>query len=223
MAHGRFDKMTPTLNTNGPKIQRNDSEEQARLVSSNIVLQARLKSRESVLSGCGDEGDKALEDGLQALQNHNDGESDYWQLGQAEIKLDQGKRMEARELLTHFHTELRTKDPNPLKRKKTDSPVDTDAQYEEMERMSNSNSKFAKDCLDTLLRADDWDRARTVAHKIYKIEPSYFNIKTPMDRFAKCRQILNLGLLCEHNQSRSATLFEQQEYMAKALRIYNHG
>jgi hypothetical protein len=120
--------------SNGTKFQHEDSEDKARHLSSNIVLQARLKSRESVRLGCGHEGDKALEDGLKVLQNHNDSKSDYWQLGQAEIKLDQGKRSEARDLLTNFHSASRTQSPNSLKHKKTDSPVDADAQYEEMER-----------------------------------------------------------------------------------------
>ena len=183
--HGYLDKMTPPLMANRPRVMREEPEDRARRLSSSIVLQARLKSRESVRSGRSDAGDKALEDGLKALQNQNDGNSDYWQLGQAEIKLDQGKRGEARNLLTHFHTTSRTQGPNPLKRKKTDSPVDTDVQYEEMERMSDFDRQFAKDRLDALLRADAWDNAKTVAHKLLKIEPSYFNIKTDMDRFAK--------------------------------------
>jgi len=205
------------------KVQHKESDDKARLVSSNIVLQARLKSSEYVRSGHGDEGDRALEDGLKALQSHNNSDSDYWRLGQAEIKLDQGKRSEARDLLTHFHTTSRSQDINPPKRQKTDSPVDADTQYEESLRMAHFDSKLEEDRLDALLRADAWENAKTVAHKLYKIEPSYFNIQKDMDRFAKCRQLLNLGLLCEHDESRSATLFGQQECMAKALRVYNHG
>jgi len=92
-----------------------------------------------------------------------------------------------------------------------------------MKRLSYYDSKFEKDHLDALLRADAWDEAKAPAHKLYQTEPYYFNIQRDMDRFARCRQLLNLGLLCEHDESRSATLFGQQECMTKALRVYNHG
>jgi hypothetical protein len=162
-----------------PRLQSTESIDRRK--SSSIVLDACTKSHESLRQGRCDEGDEALETGLKALQTQLNEDSDYSRLGQAELKIAQGKKKEARDLLVSRDSQSEVRSAHsPPKRKKTDSPLDLDAGYEEMLRQSSIDLLELKDRLDALLRADAFDEAITVAHQLHRIDRSYFNIKTEM-------------------------------------------
>jgi CHAT domain-containing protein len=103
------------------------------------------------------------------------------------------------------------------KRRRTDE--DHDAEYEEMERLAGQSPQ---ENLELLLRAEAWEKARDMAEKLQGIDPGYFNIDKPMDRFSKCKQFLNLGLLAETNSSDNDSR-KTQKNMTEALKLYNQG
>lgn len=81
-----------------------ESEKLASYLPSKIVFETRNKSRDAIRLGSSDEGIEALENGLQTLRNQSVGASDFWKLGEAEILLDLGRKVEAREALDHCET-----------------------------------------------------------------------------------------------------------------------
>jgi CHAT domain-containing protein len=195
----------------------NESEKLASYLPSKIVFETRNKFRDAVRLGSNDDGIEALESGLQTLRKKSIGAADHWRLGEAEILLDLGRKVEAREALAHCDIQspyrgsiLPIKRPPQLRK----SPSASDAKFEEeMLRFNNQNDQ--EELLKVSLRAEDWVKAKEAAEKLHRIDSSYFNIQTKMDRYRKCRQILILGGLEETRELGADT--------GKALRFYNHG
>jgi CHAT domain-containing protein len=204
-------------------------DENARLecyLPSKIVFETRNKFRDAVRLGSDEAGFEALETGLQTLRNQTRRSSDFWRLGEAEILLDLGRKDEARETLAHCDIQPPTRGSIiPLKRPTLRiSSSATDAEFEEeMSKFNNqSHKKNQEELLQVLLRAEDWGKAREAAETLHRIDSSYFDIKKPMDRFRKCRQLLNLGLL-EETSDPEADTDQTRRSLGKALRLYNHG
>jgi CHAT domain-containing protein len=189
---------------------------------SKIVLETRNKYRDCVRLGCDQDGFAALEDGVELLKSRGKESSNSWRFSEAELLLDLGKYDEARETLARCEAPpIRTRAVSPgntsNKRRRTDP--DHDAQYEEMERLAGQNPQ---ENLQLLLRAEEWEKASEMAHKVQNIDPSFFDIKKPMDRFSKCKQFLTLGLLKETKGPKDDPQ-QTRKNKAEALRLYNQG
>ncbi|QDS68798.1 hypothetical protein FKW77_005973 [Venturia effusa] len=196
-----------------------ESRNLARYLPAKIVQETRNKFRDSLRLGRDQDGFEALEDGLEVLRKQTMGEdSDYWKFSQAEILLDLGKKDEARELLAHCGrrtTETRAR--SARKRAKIRTRADADADYAHMLKLAKQ-----EELLDLSLRAESWEAAIAAAGRLYRINPGYFHLETPMDRFQRCRQLFNLGLLAEIQDPKS-DVDRTRRFLGKALRFYNHG
>jgi len=187
----------------------------ARYLPAKIVQETRNKFRDSIRLGCEQDGLEALETGLETLKRQSVEGSDYWKFGQAEILLDLGKKDEARELLNHCGRRTpETRVHSSRQRPNIRNQADADVEYANMLRLAKQ-----EELLDLSLRAEAWEGAKTVAKNLYRINPGYFQIKTPMDRFSKCRQLLNLGLLAEIKDHKSDS-DRTRRFLGKALRLY---
>lgn len=193
---------------------------------SKIVFETRNKFRDAVRTGTDDDGVEALESGLQTLRKQSDKPSDSWRHGEAEILLDLGRKGEARAALSNCDAEPKTRGRNALKgapvlRK---SPSAADALFAEdmLKFNQQSQQQSQEELLQISLRAEDWGKAKEAAETLHRIDSSYFDIQKPMDRFKKCRQMLNLGLLEEIRDSKDNT-DRTRKNLGKALRLYNHG
>ncbi|KAF4628827.1 hypothetical protein G7Y89_g9327 [Cudoniella acicularis] len=193
---------------------------------SKIVLEARKKARNAVRLGSYKDGFDALESGLQALRGESVGSSDSWRLGEVEILLDLGRKTEARETLAHCDIPQQSHQGNipvrrPILRKSSSA---SDAQFEEeMAKFNNDiEQPNQEEILKAWLRAEDWVKAKEAAEKLHRIDPSYFDIQKKMDRFRKCRQMLEMGVLAE-KCGPGADTDKTRKSLAKALRLYNQG
>lgn len=200
---------------------KDEKEELSVSLTSKIVFETRNKCRDAIRLGSNEDGIEALEHGLQTLRTVNVGSPDFRRLGEAEILLDLGRKDEAREALSPDDTLLSTRGENsPTKRpvpSLRNSSSASDVQFEaDMSKLNGNqhNQEFQEEFLKVTLRAEDWVKA-TKAAENHRIDPSFFNIKTKMDRYRKCRQLLILGGL-EETRDRGADA-------GKALRLYNHG
>lgn len=203
---------------------KDEKEELSVSLTSKIVFEARNKCRDAIRLGSNEDGIEALENGLQTLRTVKIGSPDFRRLGEAEILLDLGRKGEAREALspdgTVTPTRIRGKIP-PTKRPAPslrNSSSASDVQFEaDMSKFNGDqhNQEFQEEFLKVTLRAEDWVKATKAAEKFHRIDPSFFNIKTKMDRYRKCRQLLILGGL-EETRDPGADA-------GKALRLYNHG
>lgn len=122
----------------------------------------------------------------------------------AELLIGQGRRQEARAVLSRVHS--------PAYSKRTSDDHD----YEKMMDMAEME-------LDQCRRAESWDKAREKAHILYDIEPSYFNLTQPMDRFSTIRRIMNAGVVKEAEARDASDLDTRVRFLSQALEIYNHG
>lgn len=188
----------------------------ARYLPAKIVQETRNKFRDSVRLGCEQGGLEALETGLETLKEQAvKQDSDYWKFGQAEILLDLGKKDEARELLAHCGRRTPETRVRPgRQRASIHNQADADTDYVHMLRLARQ-----EELLDLSLRAESWQGAITAAGRLYRINPGYFQLKTPMDRFQKCRQLFNLGLLAEIQDPKSDS-DRNRKFLGKALRFY---
>lgn len=179
---------------------------------SDIVMEIRRNYQDAVRNGSEEDGIEVLESGLHILRNRPPEASDQWSIGEAQILLDLGRMVEARDALTHCDCQLRTRGNAPVRRPSLrKSPSAADVKFEaDMLRFNNRNN--LEDLLDTSLRAEDWDRAREAAETLSRIDSGYLDIEKKMDRYRKCRYIMNLGILAEADGD-----------SGKALRIYNQG
>lgn len=193
-----------------------ESEKLASYLPSKIVFETRNKSRDAIRLGSNEDGIEALENGLQTLRSQSVGSSDFWRLGEAEILLDLGRKDEAREALVHCETESGTRGASTLIQRHNlrKSASTTDAKFEaDMLKLNEQNGQ--EELLKVSLRAEDWVKASEAAEKLHRIDSSFFNIQTKMDRYRKCRQLLILGGL-EETRNPGADI-------GKALRLYNWG
>lgn len=192
-----------------------ESKNLARYLPSKIVQETRNKFRDSIRLGCEQDGLEALEEGLETLRNQTvEEESDYWKFGQAEILLDLGKKDEARQLLAHCGLRTETRVRPSRQRAKTRTRADADADYAHMLKLAKQ-----EELLDLSLRAESWEGAIAAAGRLYRINPGYFELQTPMDRFQRCRQLFNLGLLAEIQDPKS-DLDKTRRFLSRALRFY---
>lgn len=154
---------------------------------------------------------KVLETALTQLQDQLESSRHVdptpWKISVAEILIDQGRRFEARHVLSKVYPHA------------NGNGTSTDANYERMMEMAQS----AETELDRYRRAEDWDRAREVGEKLHGIHPSYFDFDKPMERFNQVRRILNAGMLKEVASKDSNERGISSRYLAEALEIYNHG
>ncbi|PBP23017.1 hypothetical protein BUE80_DR006129 [Diplocarpon rosae] len=199
-----------------------DSDKLASYLSSKIVFETRNKFRDAIRVGNSDDGVEALESGLQTIRKQSIKRSNFWRLSEAEVLLDLGRKDEARETLSRYDNSPRTRGREILLGRPglRNSASAGDAQFAAVMRKLNKNEKQGQEeLLQLSLRAEDWEKARDAAETLHCIDSSYFDIKKPMDRFLKCRQMLNLGLLEETRDPHDQTW----RSLGKALRLYNHG
>jgi CHAT domain-containing protein len=200
----------------------NKSQELAAYLPSKIVFEARNKCLHAVRTGFNDDGEEALEEGLQTLRNHTEESSDAWRLGEVEILLDLGRKEEARKTLSRCRiAPIPRGHSNSIKRPQLQaSTSNVDAQF--LKQYLEYNSRGGEALLDVSIRAEDWAKARAAAAELLRIDPSYFDIQKPIDRFRECRRMLNLGLLEEHKDPGFQS-DQTRKNLGEALRIYNHG
>lgn len=205
---------------------QDESDKLSGYLPSKIVFETRNKSRDAIRLGSTYDSVEALESGLQTLRKQSGQRSDSWILGEAEILLDLGRKDEAKKTLAHCATEPSTRGttaprPRPVLRKSASA---ADALFAEdmLKFNQQSHQQNQEELLQLSLRAEDWEKAREAAETLHRIDSSYFDIKKPMDRFLKCRQMLNLGTLAETEAPNPGNDLQRQS-LAKALRLYNHG
>ncbi|KAL2063777.1 hypothetical protein VTL71DRAFT_5582 [Oculimacula yallundae] len=194
---------------------------------SKIVFETRNKSRDAIRLGSTQDSVDALKNGLQTLRTQSGKRSDSWILGEAEILLDLGRKEEAKRALSSCATETVTRGKTtPLRQRpvlrKSASAVDALFAEDMLKFNQQNQQQNQEELLQLSLRAEDWDKAREAAEILHRIDSSYFDIKKPMDRFQKLRQMLNLGILAETEEPKSIEDFQRRS-LAKALRLYNHG
>jgi tetratricopeptide (TPR) repeat protein len=194
-----------------------ESENLASYLPSKIVFETRNKFRDALRLGSND-GIEVLESGLEILRKKSIGASGLWRFGEAEILLDLGRKVEAREALAHCDTQPQSRGnfanipfKRPTLRK---SPSAADALFE-AQMLKFNNTSEQEELVKVSLRAEDWTKAKEAAEKLHRIDSAFFNIQTKMDRYRKCRQILILGGLEETR--------DPGPDPGKALRLYNHG
>lgn len=176
-----------------------------------ILDNIRDQAQDCIRRGDTEGACKVLETALTQLQDQLESPRHVdltpWKISVAEILIDQGRRFEARHVLSKVYSQAIGKNTS------------TDANYERMMEMAQS----AETELDRYRRAEDWDRAREVGEKLHGIHPSYFDFGKPMERFNQVRRILNAGMLKEVASKDSNERGTSSRYLAEALEIYNHG
>jgi hypothetical protein len=213
----------------------NDRERLAQYLPSKIVFEARNQYHDSIRQGLDETGIEALEDGLKLLENKLGEDSDQWRFGKIDLLLDLGRDTEARALLSdeeaseEKRAETRIKKrsvrgdqslfPRRPSQNRRRSTVNTDAEYEKMLRLDLCQRK-----LDLALRAEKWDQVKKTQIELDGLDPGYFDIKKPLERFSKIRQLLNIGQLHEREAKENEDdPVKKKYYLQEALRTYNHG
>ena len=191
-----------------------------RYLPDKIVKTTRDQALECIKHGDTEGACEVLERALASLkfqlkeQKHID--PTPWKVSMAEILIDQGRRQEARAVLSKI--------PSPTRK--------TSFSYETIHQQSTAaDIEYAKmlemvqveEELDLCRRAEDWDKVRAVAQELHGIDPSYFDLGKPMDRFNQIRRILNAGMLQEAKYKKADDFDTCILHLAQALEIYNHG
>ncbi|KAF3043268.1 hypothetical protein E8E12_010213 [Didymella heteroderae] len=176
-----------------------------------ILDNTRDQAQDCIRRGDTEGACKVLERALAQLRDQLEGPKHVdltpWKVSVAEILIDQGRRHEARDVLSRVQSQA------------SGASTNTDADYERMMEMAQS----AETELDRYRRAEDWDKAREVGEKLHGIYPSYFDFDKPMERFNQVRRILNAGMLKEVASKNSDERGTSSRFLAEALEIYNHG
>ncbi|KAF2194090.1 hypothetical protein K469DRAFT_689149 [Zopfia rhizophila CBS 207.26] len=188
-----------------------------------IVMDTRDQYQDCVRLGHNQAGCKALDEGLEKLtkklKNEAHVDSNPWRIGMAEILIDQGRKQEARAVLSKCESGTRGEETVLVERHHKRRRTGADDEYKEMQKMFQD----VESELDLNLRAEAWGKAREVAKTLYNIDPSYFDLNEPMDRFTKCRRLLQLGLLKEIEAGEVVEINKRSRCLQEALEIYNHG
>ncbi|KAF2417676.1 hypothetical protein EJ08DRAFT_70374 [Tothia fuscella] len=182
---------------------------------SKIVKETRSKYQDCVRLGRDGAGFQALEEGLDDLKTKGNTKSDYWRFGQVELLIDQGKNSEARNLLSTSQTRTAPTHKSHSIRHHRRRKTDADRDYKEMELQYKR--------ADLILRTEDWVTARADYEALNKINTTYFNLKEPDERFTRCRQLFNRGLLREVKAPKESTERSRKTHYEKALRWYHEG
>ncbi|KAJ4380787.1 hypothetical protein N0V86_004149 [Didymella sp. IMI 355093] len=193
------------------RVTEVDLENLDRHLPKKILDNTRDQAQDCIRRGDTEEARKVLEVALAQLQDQLDSPKHVnltpWKISVAEILIDQGRRHEARDVLSEVHSRANGESNS------------TDANYERMIEMA----QLAETELDRYRRAEDWDKAREVGEKLHGIHPSYFDFNKPMERFNQVRRILNAGMLKEVASKDNNDPGPSSRYLAEALEIYNHG
>ncbi|KAJ4990033.1 hypothetical protein SVAN01_04496 [Stagonosporopsis vannaccii] len=139
-----------------------------------------------------------------------------WKVSMAEILIDQGRRQEARAVLSKLPSP--THKSGSLCQHLGQQCTAADIEYAKMLEMVQVEAE-----LDLCRRAEDWDKVRVVAQELHGIDPSYFDLDKPMDRFNQIRRILNAGMLQEVRFKKADDPDARILNLTQALEIYNHG
>ncbi|KIW07367.1 uncharacterized protein PV09_02213 [Verruconis gallopava] len=116
-----------------------------------------------------------------------------------------------------FRGEIKASAPQPPQGRRR-TTFNTDAEFERMLQLD-----FCQKKLDLEIRAEQWDQVKRTQVELYGLDPSYFDIKKPMDRFPKIRQLLNIGQIHERDAKESNDPVRKRSHLEEALRTYNHG
>jgi hypothetical protein len=74
------------------------------------------------------------------------------------------------------------------------------------------------------LRAEEWDQVKKTQIELHGLDPEYFDIKKPLERFSKIRQLLNIGYLAELEARKCEAIpIKKRRCLEEALRTYQHG
>ncbi|KAH6615353.1 CHAT domain-containing protein [Boeremia exigua] len=185
-----------------------------------IVETTRDQALEFISRGDAEGACKLLEDALAELNNQLEKQKHVdatpWKVSMAEILIDQGRRQEARAVLSNVASPTRNVSDSP-----DHQGTASDVEYAKMMEMAQVAQ--VEEELDLCRRAEDWDKVREVAQALHGIDPSYFDLDKPMDRFGQVRRILNAGMLQEAKYKQASDPQTGCLHLMKALEIYNHG
>lgn len=176
-----------------------------------IVNETRDHTEDCVRQGDPEGATKVLETTLETLkeefnkQGHHD--PTPWRVSMAEILIEQGQRQEARNVLSKIPSD-------------DQQPTGPDAEYK---RTMDELVEMLETKLDLFRRAEYWDKARETGEKIHSIDPSYFDLDKPMDRFKQVRRILCAGVVKEVDAQKATECRARNNFLSEALEIYNHG
>jgi hypothetical protein len=223
----------------------------AQYLPDKIAFEARNQCFDFIRQG--QDGDAAFVDALQKLESPLGEGLDQWRLAKVDCHLQLGNIGEARVLLNEkepckpIHKRIvskvagiaeavselagtrGTKRPyrgesqhlsagqRPAPRR--GSTLNTDAEYQKMLHLD-----LVRRTLDLALRAGEWEQVSKSQIELHGIDPGYFDIKEPMERFDKIRQLLNIGQMNEGEAKRHANdRVKKRHHLEEALRSYNHG
>lgn len=201
-------------NTNGGKPKEN----LARWLSSKIVSEARDQA--DACRGQSQLAADALRHGIIILREHDDGESDYWRLAQAELLGDLGAFDEAKLVKAATVKSIKVTSTSTLEASK-DAEATRDAEFHELRR----HYKLARRYSQLSVFSDNWAQTPSAELTTHGATSSYFDVKTrpKFDRFEKIRHLLEFGSFAEDTASNTEPGWERQQHLLLALQVYQYG
>jgi CHAT domain-containing protein len=204
------------------QFSEKDLENLDRYLPSKIVGSTRDHAQDCIRRGDTEGACEVLEIALrdlhEKLQEQEHANTDPWNVSVAEILIDQGRRQEARAVLSKVSDTTCSDQVASDKRLRADSSSTADAEYAKMMETTQVEAK-----LDIYCRAEDWDKVREVANELQEIEPIYFDLNKPMERFNQVRRIFHAGMLQEAEYKKAENNNDRNFHLTQALKIYNHG
>ncbi|KAF2749760.1 hypothetical protein M011DRAFT_276018 [Sporormia fimetaria CBS 119925] len=206
------------------QVTASDIETLDRYLPRKIVNDTRDNARNYIRLGDTEAAYQAVQDGLTKLKEKGSQGahviSTPWRISTAELLIDIGHKEEAREILSACPNVPRATEPEYVT--SLPSPgAGADDDFEKMRKMAEVEDVESE--LDRYRRAEAWDQAVESGEKLFKIDPSYFDLNEPMERFKNVRRIAYLGLLKEIQASRATNTADRNRALREALEIYNHG
>lgn len=204
------------------QFTEDDLENLDRYLPSKIVESTRDLAQDCIRRGDTEGACEALEIALkdlhEKLQEQKHADTDPWKVSVAEILIDQGRRQEARAVLSRVSDITRSDRIASARRLGVNSCSAADDEYAKLMDTTQVEAK-----LDIYCRAEDWDKVREVSNELQEIEPTYFDLNKPMERFNQVRRIFHAGMLQEARYKKAANNNDRNPHLAQALKIYNHG
>lgn len=204
-----------------PQTTRSDIEALDNCVPRKIVEDARDRYQNCVRLGKDEEARQALDEGLRKLEEYKDDDhvdTTPWKKSIAELLIDQGRKEEARDLLSKCPAQVRGTQTARPEASLEHQRIGPDDHYQELRNIAQNI-----DDLDLFRRAEAWDKALASAGTLYEIDPTYFDLNHPVAGFDKIRRVLHLGLLHEIDAEQTKKPNWRGRLLSGALEIYNHG
>lgn len=189
-----------------------------RFFPSKIVFEARNAYHNSLrYYGDEDKAKEALKYGLEKLSTPGaTADSPSWLAAKAQILGDLEEYPQGRDVLSQRERASQSWDDT------SDSAIAID----ESERDSDADERFqrhleqAQETFEASVHVQDWQRAKAATQELLKLDPSYFEANGLKDRFAKCKRLLDYGLIAENSMPLHPN---SQGHMEAALQMYSKG